>query len=225
MRQQLPLFPLGTVLFPGQVLPLHVFEERYRTLVQDLRARPGDRQRFGVIAIREGRETGVTGVKAMYEVGCIAQLREVTEHDDGRYDLVTVGTTRFRLRRISPRPVLPYLLGEVTELTEDVGDADEAALAVREVRRAFGGYVDALAQRRSVSIKVSDLPDEPLLLSYLVAAAMVIDLAERQELLAMPDAVSRLESERRLLAREAALLTSLGAMPAPGLRSSPYSPN
>jgi Lon protease-like protein len=71
MSQTLPLFPLGTVLYPGLVLPLHIFEERYRQLVRDLLEGP-EPQEFGVIAIRKGRETGVDGVSALYEIGCAA---------------------------------------------------------------------------------------------------------------------------------------------------------
>ena len=72
----MPLFPLGTVLYPGLVLPLHIFEERYRQLVGDLLDGPEPRE-FGVIAIRKGRETGVDGVSALYEIGCAAALRQV----------------------------------------------------------------------------------------------------------------------------------------------------
>ncbi len=68
MSETLPLFPLGTVLFPGLLLPLHIFEERYRQLVRDLVRQPEPR-RFGVVAIREGRETGIDGVAALYEIG------------------------------------------------------------------------------------------------------------------------------------------------------------
>src|SRR5262250_2763487 len=87
MTETLPLFPLGMVLYPGLVLPLHVFEDRYKQLVRDLLSEPEPR-RFGVIAIREGRETGIGGVSALHEVGCTATIREVVEADNGEYDLV-----------------------------------------------------------------------------------------------------------------------------------------
>jgi uncharacterized protein len=222
MTQTLPLFPLGTVLFPGLVLPLHIFEDRYRQLVQDLSGRPEPR-RFGVIAIREGRETGVAGVTSLYKVGCVADLREVTEHQDGRYDLITVGSDRFRLGEIDRSR--PYLRADVDLLPEPVGSDAEAALIAAAVLRGFRHYLEVLAERGPATIKVPDLPDEPVLLSYLVAAAMIIDLPARQDLLAAPDAVSRLTAERALLARETALLSSLGSTPATDLRSSPYSPN
>ena len=76
MSEMLPLFPLGAVLYPGMILPLHIFEERYRQLVRDLLDGP-DPRRFGVIAIRKGRETGIEGVHSLYEVGCTATLRRV----------------------------------------------------------------------------------------------------------------------------------------------------
>lgn len=222
MSERLPLFPLGTVLFPGLVLPLHIFEPRYRRLVRDLRGGPSP-MRFGVIAIREGRETGVRGVSALHEVGCVATVREITELDDGRYDLLAVGTQRFRLGALDES--LPYLTGDVELLGDPSGDEAEAGLAVRAVQRAFRGYLDVLATAGSAEISVPELPDEPVLLSYLVAAAMIIELPDRQELLAQPDAVSRLTAERTLLSREVAMLRSLGSTPAPDLRSSPYNPN
>ena len=222
MSETLPLFPLGTVLYPGLLLPLNIFEERYRELVRDLLDGPEPR-RFGVIAIRKGRETGVDGISALYQIGCTATLREVAEQEDGRYLLVTVGTQRFRLASLDHSR--PYLQGEVDLLEEEVGDEAAAGLAVHAVQRGFHGYVEALASRESVEVSVPELPDEPLLLSYLVAASMILDLPVRQDLLAEPDAERRLGAERALLARETTMLRSLTATPAPDLRNTPYNPN
>src|SRR5580704_4480259 len=214
MSETLPLFPLGTVLYPGLLLPLHIFEERYRQLVRDLLtgSKPG---RFGVIAIRKGRETGVDGVSALYEVGCIAALRQVREHPDGRFDLVTAGTQRFRL--VSLVHGRPYLQGAVDLLAEDTGDEAAAGAAVRAVQRAFHDYLVALAARGMGEVSIPDLPDQPIALSYLVAASMVVDLPDRQALLAEPDALRRLQAERELLGRETAMLRTFTSAPAPGL--------
>ncbi|MFI5064135.1 MAG: LON peptidase substrate-binding domain-containing protein [Streptosporangiales bacterium] len=222
MTQTLPLFPLGTVLYPGLLLPLHIFEDRYRQLVQDMLDEPEPRQ-FGVIAIRKGRETGIDGISALYDVGCTATLRRVAEHEDGRYDLVTVGTQRFRLAGLDDSR--PYLTGEVDLLGEETGEESAAALAAREVQAAFRRYIEALATRESVQVSMPELPDEPVGLSYLVASSMILDLPARQSLLAEPDALRRLTSERAMLTREVTMLRSLTATPAPDLRNSPYSPN
>ena len=93
------------------------------------------------------------------------------------------------------------------------------------MQRGFRAYLNVLADRGAASISVPDLPDEPILLSYLVAASMIIELNDRQGLLAQPDAVRRLSAERALLARETAIVRELGTPPAIDLRSSPYSPN
>lgn len=218
----MPLFPLGTVLYPGLVLPLHIFEERYRQLVRDLLAGP-EPQRFGVIAIREGRETGIAGISSLHQVGCTATLRQVEEYEDGRYDLVTVGTQRFRLVELDESQ--PYLQAEVDLLAEVTGDEATAGLAARAVQDAFRGYLAALSERGAGRIAIPELPDEPLLLSYLVAASMIVELPAKQTLLAEPDAVRRLGVEREMLAKETTMLRRLPSTPAPDLRYSPYNPN
>ncbi|MGH3409890.1 MAG: LON peptidase substrate-binding domain-containing protein [Streptosporangiaceae bacterium] len=222
MSQCLPLFPLGTVLYPGLVLPLHIFEQRYQELVRDLLAGPEPRQ-FGVIAIREGRETGIAGVRALHEIGCTATLRQVDEQEDGRYNLVAVGTERFRLLRLDDSRA--YLQADVDLLADEAGDEAAAGLAVSAVQEAFLAYLEVLAQRGATRVNVPALPDEPVLLSYVVAASVVVDLHDKQALLAEPDALRRLTAERTLLLKETTLLRALTSMPAADLRNTPYSPN
>jgi uncharacterized protein len=222
MSETLPLFPLGTVLFPGLLLPLHIFEERYRQLVRDLQDGPEPR-RFGVITIRQGRETGVDGIQALHEIGCTATLRQVQELQDGRYDIVTVGTDRFRLAGLDDSK--PYLQGQVDLLPEQISEPAGAGQAARVVRDAFRAYLSALGERGVTQISAPELPDDPLTLSYLVGASMIIDLSDRQTLLAEPDALHRLVAERTLLSRELTMLRTLTATPAPDLRNSPYSSN
>jgi uncharacterized protein len=222
MSTRLPLFPLGSVLYPGLVLPLHIFEERYRQLVADLLAGPEPRE-FGVIAIQSGRETGVDGVSSLYETGCTAVVRRVEEHDDGKFDLVTVGAQRFRLLALGEQA--PYFSGDVEFLPDELGDEAEAAAVVPAVQRAFRDYLQTLSDRGGAKVSIPELPDEPVLLSYLVAAAVVVDVPVKQQLLEQPDAHRRLAAERSLLAKERRLLQSLTATPAPDLRYSPYSQN
>ena len=222
MSETLPLFPLGAVLYPGMLLPLHIFEERYRQLIRDLLDGPEPR-RFGVIAIRKGRETGIDGVHSLYEIGCTAVMRRVERHDDGRYDIVTVGAQRFRLRGLDE--TRPYLQGEVEMLADEAVDPASAGPAVSVIQATFREYLDALTEWGGATVRIEDLPDEPVLLSFLVAAAMVIDLPERQALLAESGTLRRMALERALLSRETAMLRTTTSRPAPDLRHAPYSPN
>ena len=221
MSERLALFPLGLVLFPGLVLPLHIFEERYRELIRDLLARPEDEQRFGVVAIRQGQEVGRSGQTALYDLGCVAQLRQVEPHEDGRFDIVTLGVQRFTLHSVDDSG--PYLVGEVELLTDQPGSgADRFAAAARV---GFLDYVAALAEAGGDRIEVSDLPEDAQVLSYLIAATVVLDVDDRQRLLAEVDASARLRAEIALLRREAVLLRTLAAAPAPELARGPVNLN
>jgi hypothetical protein len=178
------LFPLGTVLFPGLVLPLHIFEERYRALVRSLLDRPDAEERaFGVIAIRRGWEVeqGSTTV-ALYDVGCTAEIREATEHPDGTFDIVTVGRRRYSISAVLPVDT-PYLQAQVTYLAEEPGPDGDADLLGPRVIAAFRDYL------RAVRLEAADeqLPEDPQVLSHLVAATASLSLADRQALLAAPD--------------------------------------
>ena len=209
------------MLFPGLVLPLHVFEERYRALIRDLLELPAAEQQFGVVAIRQGREVGEDGVTALYDVGCVAQLRHVEPHADGRFDIVTLGIQRFSLATLEDNR--PYLSAQVELLPDEPGhDAQRLSVVVR---LAFTDYVAALGEAGGDRIEISDLPEDPQVLSYLVAATMVLDIDDRQRLLAGVDGANRLLAELSLLRRETVLLRTLAAAPAPDLASGPVSLN
>lgn len=212
---RLPLFPLGTVLFPGVLLPLHVFEERYRQLVRDLLVGPHDDREFGVVAIREGREVGADGVRALHTVGCVARLYRAEPYSDGRFDIVTSGAQRFRLDALDESKA--YLQGEVTLLDEPDGP-DVSGLAER-VEVAWADYRDAMGSTDD------EVPGDARALSYLVAAGAVLDLGDKQRLLEASDTATRLRAELSLLRRETALLSLLPSLPAVELTRVPVSPN
>jgi len=201
---------------PGLVLPLHIFEPRYRRLLADLESLPEDERGFGVVAIREGREVGADGVKALYEVGTFASLREVETLEDGRSDIVTVGTDRFRI--IDLDDTLPYLRAEVEFLAEEPGSSPDALAAT--LTESFAAY-------RSIFTETDDddLPDDPRVLSYLVAAAVVAELPVRQDFLESTDDTSRMRSEVSYLRREIALIEALPSLPAVDLIGETPSPN
>jgi uncharacterized protein len=123
------LFPLGTPLFPGVVLPLQIFEPRYRRLMQDLLAHPedSDHRFFGVVGIRQGWEVeNVSPAAALYDVGCTARLQRVVHQPDGGFRVVTVGGDRFRVLDVVVGEDPPYLQAEVEWLAEEEA-AEEAA--------------------------------------------------------------------------------------------------
>jgi uncharacterized protein len=212
MSDRLPLFPLGTVLFPGLVLPLHVFEERYRALVRDRR----DDGTFGVIAIKRGWEVSDGRAPELHDVGCVADIRQLTEHSDGRYDLITVGRRRFRVTGLHT-DVAPYLIADVEWIDQDdtvSGPVDaETEKLVPGLLERFQRYLELI--RTDGHAAGEQLPDDPAVLSYLIAATAILSLDDRQTLLACRTTRDRLIAERRILARETTLLRHVRAVPAP----------
>ncbi|HEY9180468.1 MAG TPA: LON peptidase substrate-binding domain-containing protein, partial [Candidatus Baltobacteraceae bacterium] len=140
MPARLRLFPLNAVLFPGAVLNLHVFEPRYKQMIGEcLETGEG----FGVVLIREGRETVGETVEP-HQIGSIAEIVEVTQLPFGRFSVATIGRERFRIERIVSRD--PYLTVEAHVLHEDKSDASELSSLQDRARELFLQYLDLLAQ-------------------------------------------------------------------------------
>ena len=136
---ELPLFPLHSVLCPGVALPLHIFEERYRLMI----ARSVERSEpFGVVLIREGRETGTLQGR-LAAVGTTAMITEVDRHADGRLDIMTVGGRRFRIKELDTE-TQPYLVAEVELIEERLGDEMTARYLAQRVSRRFLQYLELL---------------------------------------------------------------------------------
>ena len=224
MTERLPIFPLGAVLFPGLVLPLHVFEERYRLLMSDLLA-GAEPHRFGVVSIElgheVGHEVGPGAARRLAAVGCTAEVRDVQEHEDGRYEVVTTGGTRFRVEDVDDS--LAYLQAEVTMLPDE--DGPSAQNAVAPVTGMFRRYCERLVAHGAEVTDLDDLPDEPLSLSYLIAASLVLDRSDKQRLLQAEHAAARLRLEYELLRRENLLLETFPTVPASEFLGGGVSPN
>ena len=213
----IPLFPLSSVLVPGLVLPLHIFEPRYRQLLADLEDVSDDQRGFGVVTIREGREVGADAAHDLHAVGTFAALREVTALPDGRSDIVTVGTRRFRIRELVEGK--PYTQARVDWLDEDPGDA--SIPLGHAVAQRFRDYRSLLTD----DADDAELPDDARVLSYLVIAAIVADLATQQAFLEAPDDTSRLTAELDFLRRETALIEHIPSLPAVDLARESAGPN
>ena len=187
----LPLFPLNTVLFPGAALPLQIFEERYKQMLQDCLAADSW---FGAVLIKEGVEVG--GPAVPYTTGTVAEIVQVSDEQRGRFLISCVGRQRFHIKSISDE--LPYLSGSVELLAEeaDQGVTPELTAVVREAVAAYLALASGLGGGWVRDIPV---PTEPVSLSYLAAAALQVDTARKQALLEEPTASSRLQSALSLL--------------------------
>lgn len=213
MAVDLPLFPLGTVLFPHMPLALHIFEERYRQMMRDCQEAGTS---FGVVAIREGREVGEGAVP--YEVGTLAQIRESEPLPDGRYNLRVEGASRFRVDRFSHE--LAYLHGSIRYLQESTTSPDAAAQLAETLAVQVRRYLAAQSAQRGGGEDV-ELPADPELLSYFVAASLNVETARRQELLEIDLTEERIRACITLLRREQSLLDRMLARRDPVTAVSP----
>ena len=165
MWTDLPLFPLDTVLFPGMVLPLHIFEERYKLMIDRCLK---EEQAFGVVLIREGREVGSPAIP--HVVGTTALIANASRLQDGRMNIITIGSERFRIRTL--RHDRPYLSGEAEPWPLDDA-ADERAQELAEpVRALFRHYLGLLVQAEGHRIEIEEMPDEARTLALLIAIAL-----------------------------------------------------
>lgn len=149
----IPLFPLHTVLCPGIVLPLHIFEERYRAMTRHCL---DTGEPFGVVLIRDGREIGTKGIATLAGVGAFAEIREAGRYADGRFDLLAAATGRFAIESVDSQRE-PYLVASVTPLDDEVGD-DSAAerLAATAIRR-FVRYLELMRARDGETTEELDI--------------------------------------------------------------------
>ena len=190
----LPVFPLPVVLFPGVPLPLHIFEPRYRQMLTDIRLA---NNLFGVAYFDSS--TSELEVPAAGHVGCVAEVTETQTFPDGRSNILTLGVIRYRIESYLERDE-PYLLARVSYFEDD--DEDEALLtnAARDVAETFTRIAQAV---RTLNDERTNLPDisntEPQRLSFLVAAAMEIDAEVKQNLLELTSTSVRLERLRGML--------------------------
>lgn len=225
MSEPLPLFPLNTVLFPGIVMPLHIFEDRYRALVRDLIALPPTRDReFGVVAIKVGYEVGERGVHTIQRIGCAALVTEVTANADGSYEIIVVGRRRFHVEDLDPSH--DYLQADVEWLADTRGASlGEISNAAETARNLFDTYRRTLDEVRGEDVLDGRTPRDPVDLSYTLAAAMVLSMAQRQQLLECPDVTTRLRLGIALLRSELRAIRAISSLPATSLGRTQWCPN
>jgi Lon protease-like protein len=217
LAEEIPLFPLNTVLFPGMPLPLHIFEPRYREMI----AYCSESEReFGVLLIREGSEVGSPATP--FDIGTLAKILGIDKLPDGRMNVVTVGTRRFHLVGLSTEKQ-SYIVGDVEPLEDEDTEAPAASTLADEIGtmlQRYSALVQAALEQELTPIQVpADAED----LSYLVGGTLRIQNRERQKLLEARSTVKRLEMEKEILARESQTLEEFIAQRKGGL--GPFSRN
>jgi ATP-dependent Lon protease len=192
--QELPLFPLPVVLFPGVPLPLHIFEERYQRMLADVRVTTN---LFGLSFFDDAESESDRPAEG--HVGCAAEVVEVQPLEDGRSNILTVGLARYRLVSYVETDE-PYLVGRVEFFEDEEEDKDLLARRAREVTEVFARIARAVRALNDDRAALPDLPEaEPERLSFLVAAAMEMDNEIKQELLELRSGSERLARIGRLL--------------------------
>jgi ATP-dependent Lon protease len=175
----IPIFPLQIVVFPGEMVPLRIFEERYKQMFADVRAarERGEVLQVGIILVE--------GSEVLAEVGCTVVLEEVLEeHEDGRLNIITLGARRFRIEQVAGDK--SYLEAWV----EYVDDEEEAIDRVLQTR-VIAGYrrlLELVEEESGAEVEGGDADN-----AFQIAQAVAVDLGGKQRLLAMTTENRRLE--------------------------------
>lgn len=193
--EELPLFPLNAVLFPHAQLQLHIFEERYRLMIN--RCVETDTP-FGIVLIRNGNEVGE--IAEPYLVGTAVRLLGVHRYDDGRLDIQVQGERRFRIRELDESQ--PYLVGRVEPVVEmEWEDSFENRDVVKRAQEDCSILVKRRFEQQGFSVRVM-FPEDPTDLSFTIANLLTMNNLEKQRLLETTDTRERMLTLIPMLERQ-----------------------
>jgi Lon protease-like protein len=192
--KELPLFPLPLVLLPNEVLPLHIFEPRYRQMLKDIELR---RNIFGVTLFESDEASSIR--PPVGSIGCAAEIRETNMLPDGRSNIVTSGVIRYRLVDYVDSGA-PYFTGEVEFFEDEAEDASVLQPAADEVYDLFERVAKAAFKLSGGRGSFPEIPKaEPETLSFLVTAAFNLDNDVKYAMLEMTSTTERLAKLRNIL--------------------------
>jgi len=204
MSIELPLFPLNVVLFPGADLPLHIFEPRYRLMINECQ---GQQKPFGVVLARPESQSML---EEPYPVGTMAEIEALARLDDGRMNLIARGSQRFRI--IDQHRERPYLTG-IVEVYEDIPEpVEKLDIQAYRARELFSTYLQALLEVVGKEETHFDLPEHPGELSHFIAYFLDLENEQKQQLLELNSTLKRLESEIETLRREVPFMRQMLSM-------------
>ena len=188
--EELRLFPLNLVLFPGMPMPLRIFEERYKLMIGECLEADAP---FGVVLIEEGSEVGEPAKP--HRTGTTARITQVEKLEEGRMNLSTVGERRFWI--VETVHEVPYLKGTVRYLPEGMGEIEEGVLD--RVQELFSEFLRGMAGLRGHWLRQANMPRDTRLLSYAIAQFLELPAMAKQRLLELPLVGERLSYEITLL--------------------------
>ncbi len=191
LERSLPLFPLSTVLFPNATIPLHIFEERYKLMLQHCLESDS---RFGVILIKSGIEVG--GPVEPFSIGTIAHITKIDKVESDRMYISVTGERRFRIKNLNQ--YTPYM-SAVVDIIDDDEDKEPEPDRVKEIIGKVNEYARLILGLRGGWVNKTKIPSEPQALSYLIGTMMKLELIQKQSLLEEPNVSNRLEKEMELL--------------------------
>lgn len=213
----LPLFPLNTVLFPGIPISLHIFEDRYKLMINRCLE---SQTPFGIVLLQSGSEVqGAGPTPRPYSIGCTAHIAQVQRLSMGRMNLIAVGGERFQITEFNYTE--PYLLGQVSYL--DLSRTSSAKLSDlgATLQRQVGHYLAAIARVENISFNNDQLPTDPVQLAYLAASLARIPMPEKQKLLGINDAELLVQAVLTLYRKELVVLQILLSQNAPASETQP----
>ena len=190
--EELPIFPLGTVLFPGAILPLHIFEDRYK---QMMRFATDNGNLFG-LSYRSDALIGRETPPEAGSVGCLAKIQAVMPLEEGRMNVISTGLVRYRI--IELHQLTPFVIARVEAFGDDLeADEDLDDLFESMLDRCKKFIAAAQALDESVTAIDEDLPEDPEAFSLIISSALPIDNEAKQSLLEMTSTRSRLTRLRQ----------------------------
>lgn len=203
---RIPLFPLPTVLVPGLVMPLVLFEPKYLQLAENLMSQDESERFFGIVKTMP-KTVGTPDI-SINTVGTIAQVQSMELREDGKWDMVTVGARKFRI--IDLYQDLAYLTADIELLPEETELDEPDELTLQAALEAFDEYRELLG----VAIQDDeDLPGDAQTLSYLITAAAMFSLEDKQGILEIQSTHVRLQKITKMLKREVAIISQLRCFP------------
>ena len=200
----LPLFPLDAVLFPGMPIQLHVFEPRYKKMIEKCLS---SNREFGVVLIRSGVEA-LGPLPEPCRIGCVARITSVVPLDEGRYNIYIVGQERFRIHSVD-RHSEPYLIGQVEPYPLLVTDLDHLQEPIHHIRPRLKRYIELLMQVMGTQGEPEPLPEMAELLAYMAAILLRVPNDEKQAFLEIQGADELFQNLESVLDRELALLRAM----------------